>query len=173
MCAEDDNLTCEIIQTLQHLLLSGEIQSECIKRVVQVYFWDQDLWGCCCHGDSTITLQRKIGLKAHSHYDVNEIVESVVNIYDYDIQTIAQHVLAHLSAMLLAVCRKRAWSVSFRAWSAWVMRDDDLSKNCLQLAICWASFLKRTTCKQTRASLFTNITHHISLTVFCKTYHQK
>lgn len=56
----------------------------------------------------------------------------------------------HLSAMLLAVCRKRAWSVSFRVWSAWVMRDDDLSKNCLQLAICWASFLKRTTCRQTQ-----------------------
>lgn len=42
--------------------------------------------------------------------------------------------------MLLAVCRKRAWSVSFSVWSACVMRAEDLSMHCLQLEICWASF---------------------------------
>lgn len=47
----------------------------------------------------------------------------------------------HLSQMLLAVCRKRAWSLSLRVWSAWVMREEDLSMHCLQPAICCASFL--------------------------------
>lgn len=44
-----------------------------------------------------------------------------------------------LSLMLLAVCRKRAWSVSFSVWSAWTMSAEDLSMHCLQLEICWAS----------------------------------
>lgn len=41
--------------------------------------------------------------------------------------------------MFLAVCRKRAWSFSFRECSAWEMRDADRSMHCLQFAICWAS----------------------------------
>ena len=48
--------------------------------------------------------------------------------------------LSDLSLMLLAVCRKRAWSVSFSVWSACVMRAEDLSMHCLQLEICCASF---------------------------------
>lgn len=50
----------------------------------------------------------------------------------------------HLSQMLLAVWRKRVWSASLSAWSACVMREEDLSMHCLQPAICWASFLSRT-----------------------------
>lgn len=61
----------------------------------------------------------------------------------------------HLSQMLFAVWRKRVWSVSLRAWSAWVMREEDLSTHCLQPAICWASFLRRTDWAKTRA-MFTD-----------------
>lgn len=52
--------------------------------------------------------------------------------------------VSHLSQILLAVWRKRAWSVSLRVWSAWVMSEEDLSMHCLQPAICWASFLSLT-----------------------------
>lgn len=54
----------------------------------------------------------------------------------------------HLSVMFLAVCRKRAWSFSFRECSAWEMRDADRSMHCLQFAICWASLRSLITLKR-------------------------
>lgn len=49
------------------------------------------------------------------------------------------HYVTHLSATFRAVCRKRAWSFSFRLCSACVMRALERSRHWRQFAICWAN----------------------------------
>lgn len=50
-----------------------------------------------------------------------------------------RHCITYLSATFRAVCRKRAWSFSFRLCSACVMRVLERSRHWRQFAICWAS----------------------------------
>lgn len=135
--------TCEVIQAFQHFLFPCKVQRKRIKGVIQVYLRDQDLRGCCCHGHSETQRYR---------IHVTFLLLQPVTLSQLGFGTLSPQsvdLIAHLSQMLLAVCRKRAWSVSLRVWSAWVMRDDDLSMICLQLAICWASFRSRIAWKET------------------------
>ena len=88
------------------------------------------------------------------------------------------HGWAHLSEMLLADCRKRAWSVSFSVWSACVMRAEDRSMHCLQLEICWASFRMRTTWAQGTSLLISAhpcssllITSHLCSSLLISAHH--
>lgn len=49
------SLTSQVIQVLQHLLLSGKVQGEGVKVVRQMDLWDQHLSGRCCHGNPGMT----------------------------------------------------------------------------------------------------------------------
>lgn len=49
--ATDQTRTCQVIQSLQNLLLSGKVQRKVVKRFIQVHVRDEYLGGGRCHGN--------------------------------------------------------------------------------------------------------------------------
>lgn len=44
--------TCQVIQSFQNFLFSGEIKGKVVKSLVQIDVWDEDLGGGGGHGNS-------------------------------------------------------------------------------------------------------------------------
>lgn len=46
------DFTCQVIQSFQDFLFSGEIKGKIVKSLVQIDIWDEDLGGGGGHGNS-------------------------------------------------------------------------------------------------------------------------
>lgn len=106
--------------------------------------WNPEQKYQMCHSSLSLVTRLERMLLPWKLWRVKKEFHDYMVIISYASVFVDALICHHLSQMLLAVWRKRVWSASLSACSAWAMREEDLSMHCLQPAICWASFRSRT-----------------------------
>lgn len=81
-----------------------------------------------------------------AQWQVMRFTNKYKTVSELSLKQASEFIFTHLSATFRAVCRKRAWSFSFRLCSACVIRALDRSKHWRQFAICWANLRSFITC---------------------------